>query len=52
LGFLMEEVYARDRVGFTRLSIQSGAHLVIWSDALGIGYLEPLLAAAKHHAPT
>jgi len=48
---MMEDVYAMDRVGFTRLSIQTGAHLVIWSDVLGIGYLEPLLAAARQHPP-
>jgi hypothetical protein len=48
---MLEDVYALDRVGFTRLSIQTGAHLVIWSEALGVGYLEPLLAAAKKHPP-
>lgn len=47
---LMEDIFAMDRIGFTKLSIQVSAHLVIWSDALGIEYLEPLLAAAKQNA--
>ncbi len=48
---LMESVFALDRIGFTKLSIQVGAHLVIWSDSLEGEYLEPLLAAARDHAP-
>jgi hypothetical protein len=48
---MMEDVFAMDRLTFTRLSIEVGAHLVIWSDALNSDYLEPLLAAAKRHHP-
>lgn len=49
---MMEDVFAMERLAFTRLSIEVGAHLVIWSDELSSDYLEPLLAAAKRHAST
>jgi hypothetical protein len=49
---VMEDIFGMDRLMFTRLSIEVGAHLVIWSDELSSDYLEPLLAAAKrHHSP-
>jgi hypothetical protein len=48
---MMEDVFAMDRLTFTRLSIDVEAHLVIWSDELSSDYLEPLLAAAKRHHP-
>ena len=48
---MMEDVFAMERLLFTRLSIEVGAHLVIWSDDLGTEYLEPLLAAAKQSGP-
>lgn len=42
-----EDTFATDRVGLTTLSMELGAHLVIWSDELGEDYLEPLLATAR-----
>jgi hypothetical protein len=47
---LKEDVFATDRVAFTRLSMEVGAHLIIWSDHLDESYLEPLLATARTNA--
>jgi hypothetical protein len=41
-----EEVYAFDRLGMTKLSVDVDALLVIWSDDLEAEYLEPLLDTA------
>ncbi len=41
-----EDVYAFDRLGMTKLSIEVNALLVIWSDDLEPEYLEPLLDTA------
>jgi hypothetical protein len=47
---LKENVFATDRVAFTKLSMEVGAHLIIWSDHLDASYLEPLLATARTKA--
>ncbi|MGH7330040.1 MAG: hypothetical protein ACREJX_16970, partial [Polyangiaceae bacterium] len=48
-----EDVYAFDRYGMTKLSIDVNALLVIWSDDLEAEYLEPLLdTALKRRRPT
>ncbi len=47
---LKENVFAMDRVAFTKLSMEVGAHLIIWSDHLDASYLEPLLATARTKA--
>jgi hypothetical protein len=41
-----EDVYAFDRLGMTKLSVEVNALLVIWSDDLEPEYLEPLLDTA------
>ncbi len=41
-----EDVYAFDRLGMTKLSVDVNALLVIWSDDLEPEYLEPLLDTA------
>jgi len=41
-----EAVYAFDRLGLTKLSVEANALLVIWSDDLEPEYLEPLLDTA------
>lgn len=47
-----EDVYAFDRLGLTKLSVEVNALLVIWSDDLEPEYLEPLLdTALKRRAP-
>ncbi len=43
---LPEDVYAFDRLGMTKLSIEVNALLVIWSDDLEPEFLEPLLDTA------
>jgi hypothetical protein len=43
---VQEDVYAFDRLGMTKLSIEVNALLVIWSDDLEAEYLEPLLDTA------
>jgi hypothetical protein len=42
-----EDVYAFDRLGMTKLSVEVNALLVIWSDDLEPEYLEPLLDTAR-----
>jgi hypothetical protein len=41
-----EDIYAFDRLGMTKLSVEVNALLVIWSDDLEPEYLEPLLDTA------
>lgn len=48
---VLEDVFARYRLMLTQLSIQCGAHLVIWSDALEPRYLEGLFSTVTGHAP-
>lgn len=43
-----EDVYAFDRLGLTKLAVETDALLVIWSDELEAEYLEPLLETAQH----
>ncbi len=42
-----EEVFARNRLMLTKLSIDAGAHLMIWSDSLEPRYLEGLFASVS-----
>lgn len=44
---VMEDVYAFDRVAFTRLGLEVGAALVIWNDELDVDFLEPVLETAR-----
>lgn len=44
---VLEDVFARNRLMLTKLSIDSGAHLVIWSDSLEPRYLEGLFASVS-----
>lgn len=44
---VLEDVFAHYRLELTELSIQHGAHLVIWSDRLEPRYLEGLFAAVS-----
>ncbi|MEO7112293.1 MAG: hypothetical protein ABI183_17740 [Polyangiaceae bacterium] len=41
-----EDIYAFDRLGMTKLSVEVNALLVIWSDDIEPEYLEPLLDTA------
>ena len=41
-----DDVYAFDRRGLTRLALESNALLVVWSDDLEPGHIEPLLRTA------
>lgn len=43
---VMEEVYAFDRSKFTRLALEAGVPLIIWSDELEPDFLPPVLATA------
>lgn len=47
---LKEKTFAFDRIAFTKLGMQSGAHLVIWSDELDESYLQALFASARSSA--
>lgn len=47
---VMEDIFAHYRLELTELSIQHGAHLVIWSDHLEPRYLEGLFAAVSGNA--
>lgn len=47
---LKEDVFSTDRVALTKLGMEAGAHLIIWSDHLDESYLEPLLATARTKA--
>lgn len=46
-----EDVYAFDRLGITKLSVDGDALLVIWSDELEPEYLEPLIDTAIKRRP-
>lgn len=47
---VMEDVYAFDRVKFSKLALESGAPLVIWSDDLEPEFLAPVLETARRRA--
>jgi hypothetical protein len=47
---VLEDLFARYRVMLTQLSIDAGAHLVIWSNQLEPRYLEGLFAAVSGHS--
>lgn len=44
---IQEKSFAFDRIAFTKISIQAGAHLIIWNDELDARYLEALFATAR-----
>ncbi len=47
---VMEELYAFDRMKFTRLALEAGSPLVIWSQELEAHFLEPIFDTARRRA--